>query len=186
LTANRFKDRYRELQQIARELSEVRKVNLYAPANDPARRPMSEGLLTLLALERFLRIVLGSRATRKDTLRPLLRMVMEPPLNIRLPGHLDPDGTIKLVTDVRNTLMHGNFEEAADRVGATHKDDYFISSAHVRELEMLYKVTNRIMAQIDPDTGRPRTGPEIEDYLASPEFGDLLCAIDDSEFDQRK
>ena len=69
--------------------------------------------LTCLALERFLRIILGSEATDADTLHNLLEKATCQRLNLlTLPCDDRQDG-IRRIVAVRNTLLHGNYEQAA-------------------------------------------------------------------------
>ena len=52
-----------------------------------------------------------------------------------------------------------------------HKDDFFKSSAYVAEVEALYRLLNRIIKQVDPETGKPRErSQEMKDFLGSPDF----------------
>ncbi|MBA3462067.1 MAG: hypothetical protein H0T46_19055 [Deltaproteobacteria bacterium] len=73
---------------------------------------VAEGALIVIALERFLRIVLGERATGSDTLHNLLEKAASgnDPLLLRDDR---TDLMIKLLTTVRNVTLHGNFEQGA-------------------------------------------------------------------------
>jgi hypothetical protein len=62
-----FKDRNREFQEIAKELDYVRTHNLKFTKYDPSMLLMAEGALVLLAFERFMRMILGSEATKDDS-----------------------------------------------------------------------------------------------------------------------
>jgi len=73
---------------------------------------VAEGALIVLALERFLRIVLAERATGSDTLHNLLEKAAsgdDPLLPARRDSPLRASNelTIKLLTTVRNVTMHG-------------------------------------------------------------------------------
>ncbi len=94
---------------------------------------------------------------------------------IILPGGLDRDDTIRRMVAVRNVLMHGNYEQAAAKAGLASKDDYFRSSRYIKDVNILYKIANRIVAQIDHETGRPRRRdtPEGRAYFSSRAFLDL-------------
>lgn len=56
--------------------------------------------------------------------------------------------------DIRNTILHGNFEQAAKQAGVKNKEEYF-KTQFASEIEALYKIVNGLVAQIDPKTGRP-------------------------------
>jgi hypothetical protein len=55
---------------------------------------------------------------------------------------------------VRNTLLHGNYAQAARRANCASVSDYF-KTQFAGELEGMFKVTDFIIKQIDPATGRP-------------------------------
>lgn len=69
-----FKDRNRELQELAREAFVLRNHNLQFKEGDPQDKILmfAEGAMILVCMERFLRAMLGSDATSADTLRNLL------------------------------------------------------------------------------------------------------------------
>jgi hypothetical protein len=109
-----FKERFPDLQHVVRELLVLRKHNLKFKAGDPQGNLllMAEALVTLLALERFLRVILTpARATDSDTLYHLLEKAFAHRL-LDVPGD-DRALVIHQLKEVRNTLMHGNFEQAA-------------------------------------------------------------------------
>jgi len=64
-----FKDQHPELQYLVKEVMLVREHNLRCVAENDRGHLLifAEGALVLLALERFVRIVLGPRATHRDT-----------------------------------------------------------------------------------------------------------------------
>jgi len=171
-----FKDRFEEFKRMALELKRIRDHNVSFQGDSYELFFMAEGALTLLALERFLRMILGQDADEKDTLQNLLEKATSKSRDlIRLPGRLDRDETIRRIVAVRNVLMHGNYEQAAAKAGLSSKDDYFRSSQYINDVNALYKIANRIVAQIDHDTGqpRPRDSAEGKAYFSSPAFLDL-------------
>lgn len=148
-----FKDRYPELQYLVKEVMLVREHNIRCVAEDDHDHLLlfAEGALVLLALERFARIVLGPRATDRDTLPKLLEKAVKDGLLV-LPWENQQDG-IKKITVVRNTLLHGNYEQAARRAGCASVEEYFRSSQHISEVELLFNVLNHLMRQVDTRTG---------------------------------
>lgn len=177
-----FKDRFRDFQRIVWELKRLRDHNTSFKQDSLELFFFAEGTMVLLALERFMRIILGTEAKEKDTLPNLLEKATSAKLNlIQLPGTLSREETIRRLTKVRNTLMHGNYEQAATQGGLPTKDAYFGSSMYIADVEALYKIVNRIVKQIDPQTGqpRPRAAPEMQAYLSSPDFLDLKVAAFD-------
>lgn len=152
-----FKNRNRELQELVREWDVVRKHNLRFREGDSQHDLLmfAEGALLLVALERFLRCVLGSNATDQDTLPNLLEKAMSKRLALISPPGGDKKSLIKAVTNFRNALLHGNFEQAARWSGHATAVEYFKKS-YASELETAYKIANAIIRQIDPDTGLPK------------------------------
>jgi hypothetical protein len=145
---------------------------------------MAEGALVLLAFERFMRMILGSEATKYDTLPNLLEKATSRRLDlIRLPGGLSRDQTIAAIVRMRNVLAHANYEQAAKEAGLQHKDDYFKSGKYLFHVETLFRITNRLIKQIDPNTGKPhdRTNPGMVDFFRSPDFLDLSKPADDEK-----
>jgi hypothetical protein len=166
------------------ELSRLRAHNMSFEADSLELFFFAEGTVVLLALERFLRMILGTAATDRDTLPALLKKATSAPLNlIVLPGRLDTQETIKRIKEVRNTLAHGNYEQAARQSGLKTKEEYFKTGTYIAEVEGLFKVLNRIIKQIDAGTGRPhpRNHPDMQAYLKSEDFLDLRHAAHDEQ-----
>jgi hypothetical protein len=171
-----FKDEFREFQEIAKEMAAVRHHNLSFRQYDPSMLLMAGGALVLLAFERYLRMILGTKASAKDTLPNLLEKATAKRLDlVRLPGGLSRKETIDLITKIWKALTHANYEQAAKDAGLKQKDDYFKSGAYLQQVEMVYRVLNRLSKQIDNETGQPhdRKRPEVKEFLASPDFVDL-------------
>lgn len=152
---NSFRDRHPEFQQLVRELTLVRAHNLKFKDGDPQDTLLlfSEAALVCLALERFVRAVLGSDATDKDTLPNLLEKAVSKKL-FRVPWDDQAEG-IRRIKDVRNTMLHGNYEQAAREANCASVADYF-KTQFASEAEHMFKLTDFIVAQIDPATGEPR------------------------------
>jgi hypothetical protein len=151
-----FKERHPELQHLVRELLVVRNNNLRVKEGDPQDGLLlfAEASLVLMVLERFLRATLDSEASDGDTLYNLLQKAVSRKL-IELPWDDQQDG-IKKLKDVRNTLLHGNYEQAARQAGCPSIEVYF-KTQFASEVEALTKVTDHIMKQIEVETGRPRS-----------------------------
>lgn len=112
-----FRAQHPDFEELLCEIDCVRAHNFAVERGASEQRPLrvAEGALIVLALERFLRIVLASRATGSDTLHNLLE---------KAASGTDPvlgcdQAMIKLLTTVRNVTMHGNFEQGA--ANYTHK-----------------------------------------------------------------
>jgi hypothetical protein len=152
-----FKSAHREFQELARELILVRQHNLKFKEGDSQQDILlfSEAALVLIALERFLRMILGVEASDKYTLPNLLEKATSARLALlKLPAP-DRQQAILEVTNVRNTMLHGNYEQAAQQAGCASVADYF-KNQFTPEVERLYQVTNMLVTQIDQDTGKAR------------------------------
>jgi|GEM_PF-1018768 len=171
-----FKDKHREFQYIVLELNRIRNHNMSFTEGNRDLLHFAEGTLVLLALERFMRMILDNEATDKDTLPTLLQKATSERVDpIQLPGGWSKQDAIQAIAKVRNSLLHGNYEQAAQQSGLSSKEDYFRGSRYISEVEILFRILCRIIKQIDRDTGRPhpRTDPTMQNYLASPDFLDL-------------
>ena len=157
-----FIEQYREVSEIFRELEIVRDHNLKMAETHgkwvPGYLSFAEGLLVLLGIERFLRVILGAKATDADTLPNLLEKATSACLNLlTLPPWWKREETITALKNVRNALMHGNYEQAAKQSGRQHREEYFRSSTYTNEVETLRRILHGFCAQIDPENGKPRT-----------------------------
>ncbi len=152
-----FKDRYPELQYLVKEVMLVRAHNVRCVAENDRGHLLyfAEGALVLLALERFVRVVLGPRATDRDTLPNLLEKAVKDGLLV-LPWEDQQDG-IRKINDVRRTLLHGNYEQAARFAGCASVEEFFRSSQYISEVELLFNVLDHLMRQVDTTTGPNRS-----------------------------
>lgn len=148
----RFRDKYQDFGEICREIEIVRKHNLEFKKGDDLSDLLlfSEALLYLLALERFLRIVPQLEATDIDTLVNLLEKATS-----KRRGFIKINDRkyIKIIKDVRNSIIHGNFEQAAQQEEVSYKDYFKLKFAG--QVEELFGILNSIVCLIDPDTGKP-------------------------------
>ena len=149
-----FRDRHREIQELVRELAVVRNHNLQFKEGDPQDTMLlfAEAALVLIVLERFVRAVLGPEATDTDTIYNLLEKAVSKRL-LTVPWNDQQDG-IRRMKNVRNTLLHGNYEQAAHQTGCKSVQEYF-NVRFASEVETLTHVLENLMRQIDPATGRP-------------------------------
>lgn len=156
LEENMFKDEHPEVQHLVRELLLLRRHNLQFKEGDPQNGLLlfAEAALVCLALERFVRAVLGADAGEKDTLYNLLEKAVSKGL-FRVPWDDQQEG-IKKIVAVRNTLLHANYEQAARGAGCASPGEYF-QRQFASEVESMFKVADDIVNQIDPETGRPRS-----------------------------
>ena len=94
----------------------------------------------LVCLERFVRIVLGTEAGENDTLHTLLEKATGKRLALlTLPFDDQQDG-IKKICAVRNTILHGNYEQAAKQAGCASVPEYF-KTQFAGELESMFKIS---------------------------------------------
>ena len=152
-----FKEQYQDLQEILREMRLLRSHNLTFRAGDSQEKILlfAEACVVLLALERFLRVILQKKATEQDTLPNLLEKATSRRIGLlTLPGE-ERSELIRQVKDVRNTTLHGGFEQAARDAGCGGVAEYF-QTQFASEVETMTELLGRLMAQIDPDTGLRR------------------------------
>lgn len=152
-----FKERNLELQHLVREMTLLRNHNLQFQEGDPQDRILlfAEGALVVIVLERFVRAVLGDGVTESDTLHPLLQRAVAKNL-LRVPWDDQQDG-IRKICAIRNTILHGNYEQAARQAGCPSVAVYF-KTQFTSEVEMMFHIADDLFKQIDPATGKPHGG----------------------------
>lgn len=153
-----FKVQNRAFQELARELVFVRNHNRQFKEGDSQASLLmfSEASLAVLALERFLRILPGVEATDTDTLPNLLeKATSESRKVIELPAS-DRADAIKRINSVRKTIQHANYEQAARECGLTVAE--YFKTQFTPEIEAIYRITDSIVRQIDPETGTRHKG----------------------------
>lgn len=149
-----FKEQHRSFQYLALELKNLREHNLRFKEGDPQDGILmfAEAAVVLVAIERFLRMILVEEVNNA-TIYNLLQMATGTARRlITLPDN-DRDDAIRRITEVRNTLMHGNYEQAAEALGCT-VNEYF-KRYFSSEIEQLFNLLDGMLKQIDPETGRP-------------------------------
>ena len=70
----------------------------------------------------------------------------------------DQQEGIQRICRVRNTLLHANYAQAAAQAGCSSVREYF-QKQFASEIEALYNITDFVVRQIDPATGKPRADP---------------------------
>lgn len=148
-----FKERYQDFQYLARQLCILEHYNRRA-LPDPRvgeLRLHSFLTLTLLALERFLRMALGRRATDQDTLPNLLEKATA--RNNRLFELDDRDSAIKRINDLRRTVMHGG-------LGITDEAEHLLDSLLPWSVD-LFRFTDAVVATFDTETGLPHRRAKV-------------------------
>ncbi len=115
----------------------------------------AEGAL-VIALERFLRMILKrtGEENKKVTLPTLLQEATGPKATLRFPADTDRNKAITDLTLVRNTLLHGNYEQLAREKGCDVRK--YFKTQYTPAVESLYQLLDHFVKQIDANTGRPR------------------------------
>jgi len=156
-----FRDRNPQLRELVRELSLVRRHNLQFKEGDPQHHLLffAEHALVCMTLEYFVRAVVSDHFhpriwPDKNDLRSLLNYAVAHDLFV-LQWEDQADGVHK-VSNVRNALMHANFAQAAREAGCATEDEYF-QTQYASEVEAMTRITNGLVKQIDPETGRRRS-----------------------------
>jgi len=149
-----FREQNRDFSELLRELMLLRDHNLQFTKDLPQNRLLlfAEAAIVCVALERFLRMLLDGKASDSDTLEDLLKMAVEDKL-IELPFD-DQTAAARSIAKVRNTLMHGNYMQAARQLNLKTKEEYF-RGPFIVEIEQLEKILEDLCKQIDPITGLP-------------------------------
>lgn len=148
-----LREQFPDFQYLARELRALERYNRSALADhrEGELRLHSFLALTLLALERFLRMVLGGRATDRDTLPNLLEKATG--RSNRLFELEDRDRTLKFVNETRRVVMHGG-------LGVTDEAEHLLGNLLPHSFD-LYEFTNQVVASFDSATGAARPGARV-------------------------
>lgn len=148
-----FKQRFRDFQYLAQELCLLERYNRRALEDHRERelRLHSFLALTLLALERFLRMVLGARATDRDTLPNLLEKATA--RRNRLFELEDRDKTIRFVNQARLVVMHGG-------LGVTDEAEHLLGYLLPLSFD-LFRFANEVVAAFDAGTGAARADAKV-------------------------
>jgi hypothetical protein len=150
-----FNARHGEFPELLRELLLLRAHNKQFRTGDSQATLLlfSEASMVLVALERWLRMVL--RCPHDDE-RTLFNLLEDATANRwQLLPYMDRVDAIKRVSQVRNTIQHANYEQAAQEAGLAHYRDWF-RDQFASEIESLFRLLWRLIKQIDPTTGLPK------------------------------
>jgi hypothetical protein len=150
-----FYERYPDIAELLREWGLLRNWNKRFMEGDPQDELLlfAEGSVVIVALERFVRAVLGSQALDTDTLDPLLRKATAGPEPLLILPWDDQDEGRKKICKVRNTILHGNFEQAAR--GANHSSTRaYFKKSYASEIHVMGLILLNLMEQIDLNTGK--------------------------------
>ena len=153
-----FKDENRALQELVRELTLIRGHNLRFGPTDPQRNLLlfAEGALVCLTMEHYVRIVVGDALPGAKLFNLLQYSVSHALLSV--PWDDQQEG-IRKICEVRNTLLHGNYAQAARKAGCQSVEEYF-QKQYASQVEAMFKITDHIMRQVDVRTGKTVPGAE--------------------------
>ncbi|MBX3269802.1 MAG: hypothetical protein KF729_06055 [Sandaracinaceae bacterium] len=148
-----FRERFRDFQYVAQELCLLERYNRAALADhrEGELRLHSFLALTLLALERFLRMVLGANATDSDTLPNLLEMATGG--RNKVFELSDREKTLRFVNETRRVVMHG-------KLGVTDEAEHLLGYLLPLSFD-LYEFTNQVVACWEPLSGAARPGARV-------------------------
>lgn len=148
-----FKEKYRDYQELTREHDLLRNHNKANP--DQSKLLLfAEGALIIIMLERFLRMLPDLKAQDSETLYPLFKRAVDEKIFAISDQHR------KDMLDIRNTILHGNFEQAAKQAKVASKEEYF-KTQYASEIERFYQALHQLVDQIDPNTGYRKTEANI-------------------------
>jgi hypothetical protein len=152
--AQSFREQFQDFGELAREFILLKSHNLKYANDLPQNKLLlfSEASLVCVALERFFRMILGDSARDSHTLAMLIQNAVRQKLVV-LPFD-DPATAVTSIAKVRNTLLHGNFEQAAKQLNLKSKEEYF-RGPFIKEVEQLGVLLDDLCKQINPDTGQP-------------------------------
>ena len=153
-----FKEKHREFQELAKELTILREHNKSFIADDPQDKLLlfAEAALVLVAFERFLRIILES-STTGATFRNLLEEATgkKKELITLKGGEHGRQHLIERYAGIRNALAHGNYEQRSRDLNLPNAGKYF-KQHFVDDVEEMFQALDAIVKQIDPKTGKLR------------------------------
>lgn len=149
-----FREENRDFGELARELTLIEKHNLRF-ANDLPQDQLllfAEAALVCIALERFLRMILGSTARDSDTMEVLLNKAISEKLIVI--SAENPESAPRNIAKIRDTLLHGNYLQASRQLKLKSVEEYF-RGPFIKEIHELHLLLDDLCNQIDPETGKP-------------------------------
>jgi hypothetical protein len=176
------------MQELVREFDIIHKHNLkYTNSNSQnVFLFFSEATMACVLLERFLRILPEIQATESDTLSNLLDKAFSDKRDVLfLLPQINKEEFKKLIRGLRNGIVHGNFEQLAKDANSASIEDYFGSGKFTKNIELLVKIIEYIIRQIDPETGKK--DPVFRAIIAGeplpPEQSGITHPITDEQLD---
>jgi len=135
------------LTRIAREHRLLREHNLALQQSqaDSKGLLLAEGAVVLLMLEHLARMLLGD-ARDTETLPNLLERIVSRKIT-DIPWD-DPHEGIRKIKDLRNTLVHGQYELAAKLAGCSSVPEYFFKQ-YAGEIEVAAKIVDHLIAHVN-------------------------------------
>ena len=143
-----FKEKNRAFQEIVREITIIREWTKHNENDQRMLLLLAEGSLTLVAFEHFLRAFLDEYSDSYTLYNLLQKSILK---GIQL-NAIDNEKAIKILTEVRNSIIHGNFEKAAQINGCDSVGEYF-SKFYIAEIEFMHQLLNNIVEQVNIETG---------------------------------
>lgn len=155
-----FKEQHRDLQFVIKNYIVLRAYNDQQGKNGTPDDAFlfAEASVLCVAFERFLRITPAMKAKDTETLGPLLDRAFAKNNPIFKPVHAAPiEDFKKAIRDIRNGVMHGNFEQLAKvYIGKgliSNLEEYFKLGFLTKDMEIIFQAFNRLISQVDTDTG---------------------------------
>lgn len=147
-----FKDKYKDLQFLIKEMYILRSYN-DKKAKDKKFDELflfSEASALFICLERFLRVLPAIKASNSDTIYNLmeraLKLFNSPYINIT------NERLTKVVTDIRNGILHGNFEKCAYEYKCD-VEQYFGKGHFTQDIQIIFDVFRSFIDQVNSLTG---------------------------------
>lgn len=150
-----FKEKQLLFGEMARELSVLLKHNteMARAQRQTEIIVFAQAALVLVAFESFLRVLLEGVATDDHTLPNLLQMALAKKRRLfDPPAGMSRKDMESAVVDFRNSLLHGNVQQAAKRAGCGSLPEY-LTGPFAAETARVYDILSAVIAQIDPNTG---------------------------------
>jgi hypothetical protein len=154
-----FRDQHLELQYLIQDCRTLRLFNNAQAAAGTNKNCMlfAEAAVLCVALERFLRIIPVMLATDSDTIYNLLDRALTKNNPIFKPIHTDHNNLVRVINDIRNGIMHGNFEKLAkfyiDKKLIQNTDDYFYKAYFTQDIQIIYDAFILLIQQVDINNG---------------------------------
>lgn len=144
-----FYENNRLFQEMIRELTILRDMNIKNRYEQGKLLLLAEGSLTVIALEHFLRIFLNE-FNPSSTLYNLLQQAIKRGIKL---GAKENAVAVKIISNIRNSILHGNYVQAVNEIGLKNIEEYFLKE-YIAEVESLYNILEEIVEQVDRDTGK--------------------------------